>query len=109
MKSIYFHNVTEHDVIKAINQLPNKTSSGHDDMNNILLKKISKLIVSPLTLIFNLSISTSIFPTKMKLAETSPLYKGKETYYSNNYRTISLLLTIWKILEKQFTKELTIS
>ena len=103
-KSIYFHKVTESEVLKSINQLPNKTSSGHDEINNILLKKISKLIVSPLIRIFNLSISTSIFPTKMKLAETTPLYKGKETYYTNNYRTISVLLTISKILEKLIYK-----
>ena len=36
----------------------------------------------------------------MKMAETSPLYKGKETYYTNNYRSISLLLTVSKTLEK---------
>ena len=40
----------------------------------------------------------------MKLAETSPLYKGKETYYTNNYRPISLLLTISKKLEKVIYK-----
>ena len=53
-----------------------------------------------MTHIFNLSISKGIFPTEMKMAETSPLYKGKETYYTNNYRPISLLLTISKILKK---------
>ena len=36
----------------------------------------------------------------MKLAETTPLYKGKEIYYTTNYRPISLLLTISKLLEK---------
>ena len=36
----------------------------------------------------------------MKLSETTPLYKGKETYYTTNYWPISLLLTISKLLEK---------
>ena len=36
----------------------------------------------------------------MKLAETAPLYKGKETYYTTSYQPISLLLTISKLLEK---------
>ena len=36
----------------------------------------------------------------MKLAETTPLYKCKETYYTTNYRSISLLLTLSKLLEK---------
>ena len=54
--------------------------------------------------IFNLSVSKGMFPEKMKRAETSPLYKGKETYYTNNYRPISLLLTISNILEKVIYK-----
>ena len=99
-KSIYFHSVTEIEVRNLITSLPNKTSSGYDNINNILLKKLCNSIALPLTHIFNLSISKGVFPTKMKMAETCPLYKGKETYYTNNYRSISLLLTVSKILEK---------
>ena len=36
----------------------------------------------------------------MKQADVTPLYKSKEKYIVNNYRPISLLLTISKILEK---------
>ena len=36
----------------------------------------------------------------MKITEVIPLYKGKEKDLSINYRPISLLLTISKILEK---------
>ena len=36
----------------------------------------------------------------MKYAEVFPLHKGKEKYLSTNYRPISLLITISKILEK---------
>ena len=36
----------------------------------------------------------------MKLSEKTPLHKGKESYYTTNYRPISLLLTISKLLEK---------
>ena len=85
---------------KLIENLPNKTSSGFDNVSNILLKKLCATISTPLTDIFNLSISNGIFPKKMKLAETTPLYKGKETHYTTNYRPISLLLTISKLLEK---------
>ena len=40
------------------------------------------------------------FPDLMKKAEVVPLYKGKEFDKVINYRPISLLLTISKILEK---------
>ena len=40
------------------------------------------------------------FPDDMKRSDTIPLYKTKEKYYTTNYRPISLLLTLSKILEK---------
>ena len=45
-----------------------------------------------------------VFPEKMKLAEVVPLYKSKERYLTNNYRPISLLITISKLLEKVIYK-----
>ena len=36
----------------------------------------------------------------MKIAEVIPLHKGKAKYLTNNYRPISLLITVSKILEK---------
>ena len=50
--------------------------------------------------VFNKSMSMGEFPSIMKLAVVVPLYKGKEQYLENNYRPISLLTTISKILEK---------
>ena len=80
--------------------MPNKTSSGHDEINNILLKQIKESIVAPLATIFNESLTNGIFPETMKLAEVVPLYKGKAKNEKANYRPISLLLTVSKILEK---------
>ena len=50
--------------------------------------------------IFNQSIIDGIFPDQMKIAEILPLYKGKESDQLVNYRPISLLLTMSKLLEK---------
>ena len=44
--------------------------------------------------------SAGVFPEMMKLAEVVPLYKSKEQFLTSNYRQISLLITISKILEK---------
>ena len=54
----------------------------------------------PLERIFNLSLESGIFPNIMKDAEVVPLYKSKEKDLCVNYRPISLLITISKILEK---------
>ena len=81
-------------------QLPMKTSSGHDNISNMLLKLIGVHLLTPLTRIFNDSISMGIFPDIMKLGDIVPLYKAKEKFLETNYRPISLLTTMSKLLEK---------
>ena len=50
--------------------------------------------------IFNQSIAEGKFPSEMKNAEVIPLYKGKEFDKVVNYRPVSPLITISKVLEK---------
>ena len=88
------------EIEKIIDSLPPKTSSGFDGISNSLLKSLGKSISYPLSIIFNQSLFTGVFPEKMKTAEVIPLYKGKETDEMINYRPVSLLMTISKVLEK---------
>ena len=83
-----------------MSKLPSKKSSGHDNISNILLKEIIDNIAPALEIIYNKSITTGEFPSVMKLAEIVPLYKSKEHYLETNYRPISLLTTMSKVLEK---------
>ena len=91
---------------RLISDLPHKTSCDHNKVSNIMLKKLAKGISYPIQIIFNQSISQSIFPEKMKLTEVIPLYKGKEHDKVINYQPISLLITISKLLEKVVCKRL---
>ena len=99
-ESLFFQPTNEHELEKIVRNLPSKASCGHDNISNILLKDMIHHLSPVLTDIFNRSLSTGEFPTIMKLAEVIPLYKNKERYYESNYRPISLLSTISKILEK---------
>ena len=47
---------------------------------------------------------TGVFPELMKIAEVVPLYKGGDKSQETNYRPISLLTTLSKILEKVMYK-----
>ena len=91
-------NVSE--IKKLLKSLPNKSSHGHDKVSNVLLKALNTSILYPLQIIFNQSIYQGVFPDKMKLAEIILLYKGKEHNLVMNYRPISLLMTMLKVLEK---------
>ena len=98
--SIYLYPTDVYEIKKIVGKLPSKKSSGHDNISNILLKDIVSSIAEVLCVIFNRSLEQGEFPSTMKLAEVVPLFKGKEHYLETNYRPISLLTTISKVLEK---------
>ena len=52
-------------------------------------------------MVFNRSISSGKFPTEWKEANLSPIFKTDNKQDSNNYRPISLLSNVGKILERQ--------
>ena len=57
-------------------------------------------ICKPLSIIFNLSFSTGQYPDLLKIAKTIPIHKKDSRLLVSNYRPISLLSNINKILEK---------
>ena len=56
----------------------------------------------------NLSFSEGVFPSELKIATVSPLYKSKDPMVFSNYRPISLLSVFSKILERLMYNRLLI-
>ena len=77
-----------------------KTSSGHDKISCIILKEIKDIIAQPLSLVVNQAFHTGVFPSKLKLAKVIPLFKKGDKTSIENYRPISLLPFMSKVLEK---------
>ena len=75
-------------------------STGLDDISVKILKHSSTVSVPSLTKLFNLSISTKIVPDEWKQAKVLPLFKSGNVENCSNYRPISILPIITKILEK---------
>ena len=103
--SIFLSATNPQEIVKLIKKLPNKKSSGYDNIDNVLLKAIKNELVMPLCMIFNESLSQGIFPTCMKVAEVVPLFKHKDRREKSNYRPISLIMTLSKLLEKLVYKQ----
>ena len=92
--------IGEEDVVNVIDKLPSRTSGGVDGISTNLLKGIQYLISKPLTLIINQCLETGIFPSKLKIAKVTPILKrGDETMF-DNYRPISILPSISKVIER---------
>ena len=103
-KSLYLVPTNETEIDNIIGKLLNKASSGWDGISNRLLKHIKNGLTTPLSLIFNKSLEEGVFPSKMKPACVAPLHKGGRLFLNTNYRPISLLPVISKILEKLMHK-----
>ena len=103
-----FNTITESEVLSIINKLKSKNSSGKNEISNKLLKSIKDEIAKPLTIIINQSLKTGIFPDALKIAKVKPLYKKSDIFSLNNYRPISLLPTISKIIERVMYTQLYI-
>ena len=69
-------------------------------------KKCALIISKPLTHVFNCSLITGIFPERFKFAIVRPIFKQGGHKEMNNYRPISLLTSILKILETIMFKRL---
>ena len=63
--SLYLSPTSEKEIKDLIQSLPNKNSSGYDNISNVLLKKLSPEILIPLKIIFNSSLSGERFPQQM--------------------------------------------
>ena len=99
-QTLFFNPCSVEEVCSLVRELPAKRSSGFDDVSNILLKELIPYLCEPLCILINRSLENGIFPDLMKLAEVVPLYKGKAHDQETNYRPISLLTTMSKVMEK---------
>ena len=75
-------------------------TTGFDNLPPGLLKDAAAEIASTLAHIINLSLRSGQVPSQWKIAEVIPLHKSGNTGDNNNFRPISILPAVSKILEK---------
>ena len=95
-----FRVVTENEVLKHLQKLKRKCAVGLDDIPASFLKDTKFVITKPLTHIINCSLKTGFLPSHFKLAKVVPIYKSGMKGSFDNYRPISVLPAVSKILEK---------
>lgn len=87
------------EIIYVVHNMKN-VGAGLDGINAKIFKRTFKSIINHLTHFINICLSKGIFPKQLKVAVVKPIYKGGERKILSNYRPISILPYISKILEK---------
>ena len=102
-----FRPVDENFISKQISNLNTKKATGHDGISAKLVKLAKPVILPHLTSLINISLTTSVFPDSLKLAQVIPLHKKNSTLDKSNYRPVSILPTISKIFEQSINQQLS--
>ena len=97
--SLHLKKVESSRVLKILNGVNARKATGIDKISNRILKIAAPVIYGSLTDIFNLSIASNVFPSDWKVAKISPVFKSGNKSEANNYRPISVLPTIARVLK----------
>jgi len=93
-------NFSQADITVILAKLQPDKAHGHDGLTARILKNLSDTISLPLLIIFKNCISQGYFPKKWKMANVVPIFKKNEKNLIKNYRPVSLLPLLGKILER---------
>ena len=83
-----------------INKTDTGKATGPNSIPQSIIKAVKKSISVPLSNLFNMSFSEGQCPSFLKISSVIPIYKKDSKLIVANYRPISLLSNINKILEK---------
>ena len=98
--------VTEEDVRKALKNLRTDKSPGLDGMHPHPLKDLADVLAKPITIIFQRSLSSAQLPSIWLDAVVSPIFKKGSRCIAENYRPVSLLCILSKLLESIITPQI---
>ena len=105
--SFELHEVSQNQVIEIINNLKTTHSKDLSNLDVAFAKKHMITLAKPLTHLINTSMVSGKFPEEWKQARVIPIFKSGAVDLVSNYRPISILPVLSKILEKIVAKQLT--
>ena len=92
---------TEEEVTKGLKSLVPNSGVGEVGIESIVFVECADELTKQITYLFNLIITTGIYPDDWKCAHIIPIYKGKGPKTDlENYRPISILSPVSKLFEK---------
>ena len=92
--------LTVPEVQSILERLDVTKATGPDGISARLLKETASVIAPSLCKLYNKSLSLGVLPQEWKEANVVPVFKKDKAEFTENYRPISLLSLISKVLER---------
>lgn len=98
--SIVLETPSEDELSAIIDQSKSNSSAGHDGISCKVIKTLKSLLIPLLHHLISVIFTTGIYPSAFKLAVVSPIHKSGSKSCVDNYRPISVLPVLNKIVER---------
>jgi hypothetical protein len=96
---IHLPSISTDDILRHLLKLKPSSASGDDALPGFILKDCAQILVTPLHFLYNLILTTSVYPCLWKVGKICPIFKlGKKNIISN-YRPVTILPHISKVFE----------
>ena len=89
----------KYEIINILSSFSPTKPTGPNSIPTKILRLLKNDISTQLSDIFNVSFSTGAFPSILKIAKVVPIYKKQSKLFYSNFRPVSLLSNLEKILE----------
>ena len=90
----------EEEIEQKIKEMKDNEVLCPNSIRTKILKVHSKTLSKPLAELINLSLNQGKFPTILKIAKVIPIHKRGDKSECDNYKSISLISNISKLIEK---------
>ena len=103
---LFAENIKVSEIKNCVDKLNLRKAAGPDNVSPFMIKRGGKFIIDALYLLFNKIYKSSIMPKIFKIAQIIPIPKEKNTRNIKEFRPISLISVVGKLLEKIITNRL---
>ncbi|XP_050508952.1 probable RNA-directed DNA polymerase from transposon BS isoform X1 [Diabrotica virgifera virgifera] len=106
LNSFFLADVNENDIKIIINSLKSNKAPGMDNIKSEVLKELGHILTRPITHLVNSNFAVGKWPAQLKQTVVVPIHKKGDPKLTKNYRPISIISSLCKILEKALKNQL---
>ena len=98
--------ITEKEVLAAMSSLNKSATPGKDGVLSLMFTEAKYILVGPITKLCQLCLNEGKIPSKWRTSIVSPIYKKGSKTSKENYRPVSVISNMMKIVEKVVAKRI---